>query len=196
MGFAQSMRCLIFWTGLGSSLADAAGWHADDPRERKGRMLKDVMASAKIPAKHNGLCRIAASGTMEDPQDSRSFQSVSELLFGIVQSIFSSPARLPGFLPTMLLRSRAAELKMLCIMWLHCLEMETEHFRTNWTIRFPVQAGRLWWPMSTATESSTFSQPAAMEQVPSCWVMVTALLQQQVPSRFHTNPVGAWRSQT
>ena len=32
-----------------------------------------------------------------------------------MQSIFSSPARLPGFLPTMLPSSRAAELKMLCI---------------------------------------------------------------------------------
>src|ERR1700752_4557307 len=35
--------------------------------------------------------------------------------YGIMQSIFSSPARLPGFLPTMLPSSRAAELKMLCI---------------------------------------------------------------------------------
>jgi len=33
-----------------------------------------------------------------------------------MQSIFSSPARLPGFLPTMLHCSRAGELKMLCIM--------------------------------------------------------------------------------
>jgi hypothetical protein len=46
--------------------------------------VNDLMASAEIPVKHNGLCRMEPSGTMEDPQDSRSFQSVSELQFGIV----------------------------------------------------------------------------------------------------------------
>jgi hypothetical protein len=43
------------------------------------------MPSAEIPVKHNGLCRMEPSGTMEDPQDSRSFQSVSELQFGIIR---------------------------------------------------------------------------------------------------------------
>jgi hypothetical protein len=42
------------------------------------------MPSAEIPVNHNGLCRMEPRGTMEDPQDSRSFQSVSELQFGIV----------------------------------------------------------------------------------------------------------------
>ena len=42
--------------------------------------------------------------------------ALAAVKFGIMQSIFSSPARLPGFLPTMLPRSRVAELKMLCIM--------------------------------------------------------------------------------
>jgi hypothetical protein len=37
---------------------------------------------------------------------------------GIMQSIFSSPARLPGFLLPCFPRSHAADLKMLCILFL------------------------------------------------------------------------------
>jgi hypothetical protein len=60
------------------------GRHADDAHQRKGRTLNDLLASAEVPVKHNGLCHMEPSGTIEDPQDSRSFQGVSELQFGIV----------------------------------------------------------------------------------------------------------------
>jgi len=43
------------------------------------------MASTEIPVKHIGLCRMEPIGTMEDPQDSRCFKSVSELQLGIVR---------------------------------------------------------------------------------------------------------------
>ena len=75
---------VIFWTGLETALQMQTGRHADHAHQRKGRTLNDLMASAEIPVKHNGLCRMEPSGTMEDPQDSRSFQGVSELQFGIV----------------------------------------------------------------------------------------------------------------
>ena len=77
-GWDSSKACVgvIFWAGLETSLAEAVSGHADDAHQRKGRTLKDTMASPEIPVKHNGLCRMEQSGTIEDPQDSRCFQSV------------------------------------------------------------------------------------------------------------------------
>lgn len=52
-GWDSPKACVgvIFWTGLETSLADAAGRHADDAHQRKGRTLNDLMASAEIPVK-------------------------------------------------------------------------------------------------------------------------------------------------
>jgi hypothetical protein len=74
---------IIFWTGLETSLADAVGCAPITLTKGKGG-LKDLLASSEIPAKPIGLCRMEPSGTMEDPQDSRRFQRVSDLQFGIV----------------------------------------------------------------------------------------------------------------